>query len=103
MRGRGDLREVPRAQRSSLVKTLLDSAKAFADRREAMVQAYLFGSYTLREIAVISAHITLRPVVVFDEGDNSEPSRGRMGTAKHFHCRITRLDPVLPLRSARRL
>lgn len=50
MRGRGDLREVPRAQRRSLEKILVDFEKGFDDRREVMAQAYLSGSYALREI-----------------------------------------------------
>ena len=34
----------------------MDFAKAFDDRREAMAQAYLSGSYTLREIAYFHVH-----------------------------------------------
>jgi hypothetical protein len=50
--GREDLREVQRAQRRSLAKTLVDFEKAFDDRREAVARAaYLSGSHTLREIA----------------------------------------------------
>lgn len=51
MRGCGDLREAPRAQRRSLEKTLGDFEKVFDDRREALARSLSFRDYTLREIA----------------------------------------------------
>ena len=47
----GDLGEVPRAQRKSLVKPLADYACAPGDRDEAMADAYLSGAYSMKEIA----------------------------------------------------
>ena len=64
--GRGDLREVPRAQRRFLAKTLVNFEKAFYYRREAMAQSYL------SELQPISAYITLRSVVLFGEGVAAE-------------------------------
>jgi len=46
----GDLSEVPRAQRRPISHGLADYA-ARTDRRRAMAQAYLSGSFTMREIA----------------------------------------------------
>ena len=40
-------------------------------------------------------YLTLRSVVLFNEGENFEPTRDGMWTARHHHCRITRPDPVL--------
>ena len=45
------LREVPRAQRRSLIKPLADFARRYPDRREAMARAYQTGVYSMQEIA----------------------------------------------------
>lgn len=45
-----DLREVPRAQRRALARSLSEYRR-LADSRDAMAQAYLSGNYTMKEIA----------------------------------------------------
>ena len=95
MSGRGDLREVPRAPRRSLAKTLVDFAKAFDDRRERWPKPIFLRATPCGTSQPVSAYITLRSVVLFGESDNSELSRDRIDTAKHLHCRIARPDPVL--------
>ena len=45
------LREVPRAQRRALAKTLEDFAQHCSDRREAMARAFQSGAYSMQEIA----------------------------------------------------
>lgn len=45
------LREVPRAQRRPLAKSLADFARRYPDRREAMAEAFATGVYSMQEIA----------------------------------------------------
>jgi hypothetical protein len=45
------LREVPRAQRRPLAKSLADFARAYPVRHEAMARAYQTGVYSMQEIA----------------------------------------------------
>lgn len=46
-----DISEIPRAQRRPQAKLLDDYQRSYADRNEAMAQAYLTGDYTLKAIA----------------------------------------------------
>ena len=50
---RGDLAEIPRAQRRPKAKPLEHYQSRYPDFREAMARAYLAGDYTLK---VIAAH-----------------------------------------------
>ena len=47
-----ELREVSKAHRRSLAPALSEFQQAYADRNEAMFQAYLTGAYTMAEIGV---------------------------------------------------
>ncbi len=90
MTGRGDLREVPRAQRRFFSENsweLREGIRWIGARRwpNPIFPNCSPFPHTLRYgQSCCSARVK-----------NSEPSRDRMETAKHLHCRISRPDPVL--------
>ena len=76
--GERDLREVPRAQRRIIAKSLAEY-RCLDDTKEGMAQAYLSGNYTLKEIADhFGVHYsTVSRAVKASEGCN--PPSARLG------------------------
>ncbi|MBK1621624.1 addiction module toxin RelE [Lamprobacter modestohalophilus] len=71
------LREVPRAQRRPLAKSLADLACCYPDRREAMAQAFATGVYSMQEIAAFfGVHYSTvsRAVRQFEAKSDSAPT-----------------------------
>jgi len=73
------LREVPRAQRRPLAKPLVEFARRYRDRREAMARAFQTGVYTMQEIAdFFDVHYSTvsRAVRQFEETAELAPHAG---------------------------
>lgn len=71
------LREVPRAQRRPLAKSLAEFARCYPDRREAMAQAFATGVYSMQEIAAFfGVHYSTvsRAVRQFEAKPDSAPT-----------------------------
>ena len=51
MKSRAELEEIPKVAQQPLVKSLMQYQMEFSQRDEAMAHAYLYGAYTMKQIA----------------------------------------------------